>query len=209
MNHNTKIPVTVPGIALTTTEIILISKTINIEPATLKAVQTVETGGRGGFVAPQKPTILFEGHIFWKMLVQQGINPHTHIKGNENILYPKWDHTKYIGGIREYERLQQACRIHKEAAYNSASWGMFQIMGFNHLKCGIAGIQEFVTLMSESEYSQLKLTASYLKNSHLLPHLRNHDWDRFALAYNGAGYAQNHYAEKLKEAYRKAAGTFK
>ena len=63
--------------------------------------------------------------------------------------------------------------------------------------------------MSESEYSQLKLTATYLKNSNLLPHLRNHDWNRFALAYNGAGYAQNHYAEKLKEAYRKATETFK
>ncbi len=201
MNTNTKAPVTVPGIALTTTEIILIAKSTNIEPAALKAVQTVETGGRGGFIAPQKPTILFEGHIFWKMLIQQGINPHTHIKGNENILYPKWDRTKYKGGLAEYSRLEQACRISVEAAYKAASWGMFQVMGFNCLQCGVKSIYEFVRLMGESEYRQLKLTVSYLKATNIIGHLRRLDWKQFARAYNGPEYAANHYAEKLEKAY--------
>ena len=41
---------------------------LGVEMAVVKAVQTVETGGRGGFVAPGRPAILFEGHIFWREL---------------------------------------------------------------------------------------------------------------------------------------------
>ena len=36
---------------------------LGIEVAVLKAIQAVEAGGRGGFVAPGRPVILFEGHI--------------------------------------------------------------------------------------------------------------------------------------------------
>lgn len=45
-----------------------ISQMLACESAALKAVQQVETGGKGGFVAPGKPAILFEGHIFWSQL---------------------------------------------------------------------------------------------------------------------------------------------
>ena len=37
--------------------------TLDVEVATVKAVQEVETGGRGGFFEIDKPAILFEGHI--------------------------------------------------------------------------------------------------------------------------------------------------
>ena len=40
---------------------------LGIEVAVVKAVQAVETGGHGGFVAPGRPMILFEGHIFWRV----------------------------------------------------------------------------------------------------------------------------------------------
>ena len=46
-----------------------------VEVAAVKAVQEVETGGRGGFFAPGKPAILFEGHIFWKRIEKLNFNP--------------------------------------------------------------------------------------------------------------------------------------
>lgn len=42
----------------------LVAWLLNCELAVLKAVQRVETGGKGGLFTPGKTTILFEGHIF-------------------------------------------------------------------------------------------------------------------------------------------------
>lgn len=56
------------------------------------------------------------------------------------------------GGIREYERLEQARKINRETVDASASCGMFQIMGFNYAACGEVNIESFMQSMCESEY---------------------------------------------------------
>lgn len=177
---------------------------LGCEPAALKAVQQVETGGRGGFFSPGRPAILFEGHIFWTQLKKRGSNPEDYVKGNENILYPKWEKGHYKGGIGEYDRLEQARKINREAADASASWGMFQIMGFNYAACGEESIESFVRSMCESEFKQLLLTANFIKkNSQMLQALQARDWAVFAKCYNGPAYAQNRYDVKLEAAYQK------
>lgn len=60
------------------------------------------------------------------------------------FLYPKWEKGHYKGGMGEYDRLEQARKIHPEAADSSASWGMFQIMGFNYAACGKKSVESFV-----------------------------------------------------------------
>ena len=92
-----------------------ISQMLNCEPAALKAVQQVEIDGRAGFFAPGKPTILFEGHIFWNQLRRKGLNPENYVKGNETILYSRWTKIYYRGGLSEYVRLKQARKIDREA----------------------------------------------------------------------------------------------
>lgn len=114
------------GEHLSEEEFSLVAKLLDVETAALKAVQEVETGRRGDFFAPGKPAILFEGHIFWSQLKKQGIDPSLIVKGNEDILYPKWEKGHYKGGLREYERLEKARAIHREAADASASWGSFK-----------------------------------------------------------------------------------
>lgn len=61
------------------------AEALNVEVATVKAVQEVETGGRGGFFAPDRPSILFEGHIFWSQLKKKGENPEDYLEGNEEF----------------------------------------------------------------------------------------------------------------------------
>lgn len=181
-----------------------VAELLGCEPAALKAVQQVETGGRGGFFSPGRPAILFEGHIFWTQLKKRGSNPEDYVKGNENILYPKWEKGHYKGGIGEYDRLEQARKINREAADASASWGMFQIMGFNYAACGEESIESFVRSMCESEFKQLLLTANFIKkNSQMLQALQARDWAVFAKCYNGQAYAQNRYDVKLEAAYQK------
>ena len=181
-----------------------VAELLGCEPAALKAVQQVETGGRGGFFSPGRPAILFEGHTFWTQVKKRGSNPEDYVKGNENILYPKWEKGHYKGGIGEYDRLEQARKINREAADASASWGMFQIMGFNYAACGEESIESFVRSMCESEFKQLLLTANFIKkNSQMLQALQARDWAVFAKCYNGPAYAQNRYDVKLEAAYQK------
>lgn len=189
--------------SLTERDFELVAKLLDCETAALKAVQQVETGGRGGFFAPGKPAILFEGHIFWSQLKKKGIDPESHVAGNERILYPKWEKGHYKGGIGEYDRLEQARKIDRDAADASASWGMFQIMGFNHAACGENSVRSFVDAMCESELKQLLLSGRFIRQAGMLPALQAKDWAEFAKRYNGPAYAQNNYDKKLAEAYKK------
>ncbi|EYE45981.1 N-acetylmuramidase family protein, partial [Bacteroides fragilis] len=176
---------------------------LGIEVAVVKAVQAVETGGHGGFVAPGRPMILFEGHIFWRELKKRGLDPERYVAGNENILYPKWEKGHYYGGMKEDERLEKAREIHKEAADASTSWGMFQVMGFNYAMCGYGSVEEMVKDMCVGEDKQLEAFARFVKLAKLHSYLEQKDWVGFARRYNGPGYARNQYDKKLEGAYRK------
>ena len=176
---------------------------LGIEVATIKAVQEVETGNRGGFVAPNRPAILFEGHIFWNQLKKKGLNPENYVKGNEDILFPKWEPQYYKNAMEEYARLEKARTIHEEAAICSASWGLFQIMGFNYAACGCRTAQEFVEEMSLNEGRQLDLFTTFLKTNGWAKFLRTLNWAEFARHYNGPQYTKNKYDEKLLKAYMK------
>ena len=107
---------------------------LNVEVAVLKAIKTVESGGKA--MQNGIPTMLFEGHIFWKQLEARKINPQKYVKGNENILYKTWTKKYYTGRNNgEYARLQKAIKINEDAAYESASYGMFNRMENNYKVC--------------------------------------------------------------------------
>lgn len=190
-------------------DLIDFSNLYNVDLAAIKAVNQVESSGKG-FLLSGKPKILFEGHIFWKELEARGINPNNLVSGNEDILYPKWTKNFYQGGEGEYTRLQKAISIipmshGPEAAYASASWGCFQIMGFHATKLGYTSITEFVEKMHISEREHLIALGRFLEvhSANLITLLQQKNWDRFAYYYNGAGYKSNKYDEKLASAYRK------
>ena len=175
----------------------------DLEVAVIKAVREVESGQYGAFIAEGYPPILFEGHVFWKQLENEGLYPNNYIKGNEGIIYPKWTKQYYLGGMKEYDRLDKAMKINKIAALKSTSWGMFQIMGFNYKSCGCKSVDEFVTKMKQSEKAQLDMFVQFIVNNKLDKYLREKDWKGFAAKYNGPGYAENQYDIKLERAYNK------
>lgn len=179
------------------------SKTLRVEIAAIKAVHEVESGGRNGFLKDGRPIILFEGHIFWNQLRKRGINPEIYQNNNSDILFPKWNRNSYKGGAAEYERLKKAMIIHKEAALCSASWGMFQIMGFNYQLCGYKSVAEYVEAIRENQNNHLMSFVNFLKNTNLSVYLQRLDWEAFASKYNGPGYKQNQYDNKLLIAYNK------
>ena len=176
---------------------------LGLEPALLKAVQLVEAAGRDGFLADGRPQILFEGHIMYKEVHKKFPDRDLAYlcKRYSTIFFPKWDKSKYLGGVHEYKRLELAKEIDEECALKSASWGMFQIMGFNHHLCGCKDVFEFVHKMSESHEKQLELMYYFMNNSGCLSNLKEKDWAGFSRKYNGPGYAQKAYDQKLRNAY--------
>lgn len=165
--------------------------------AAIKAVAEVESSG-GGFVDGGKPKILFEPHLFWKELRKVGITPIV-----SDICYPTWGTKPYGKVSQQHARMEKAALIHRDAALKSASWGLFQICGFNHKACGCVTLQDFVNKMYQSEDAHLELFVNYIESSHLDDELINLDFKAFARAYNGPAYYKNAYDKKLLAAYNK------
>lgn len=176
---------------------------IGVEVAALKAVVEVECSSRGGFLADGRPRILFEGHIFWRRLALHGFSPEELAAEYPDIIYPRWERTHYRGGTGEWERFGRAESISRTAAIESASWGMFQIMGFHWSTCGCESAEEFATLMSRSEADQMRFGVRFLQKSGLAVWLKRKDWITFAKRYNGSGYKVNRYDTRLAAAYER------
>ncbi len=181
---------------------------LNCEEAAVRAVYEVESQG-AGFLG-LKPKILFEGHVFWRLLQDAGKDPRGLQAANADILYPKWTNVFYKGGLREYERLERARVIDEACALQSASWGLFQIMGENWGNLGYPSINDFKDKMYLHEREHLFAFCRFVqwKSVHgktLVEWLRAKDWANFAFGYNGSGYAANAYDRKLAAAHAKHA----
>jgi len=186
---------------LTFSQINNFAEALEIEPAAMRAVIEVESSG-GGFLPDGRPKVLFEGHIFWSLIEAKGLKPRKLCKGNEDILYPRWTKKHYKGGTAEHDRLERAKSIHKEAALSSASWGMFQVMGFNYYVTDYRNVTDFAAAQYLSELEHLKAFIGFVKTKDLLAHLRRRDWAKFARGYNGKSYKKNRYDERLETAYQ-------
>ena len=174
---------------------------LDCEPEMLKAFVKVESSG-SGFLASGRPVILFESYQFFKNLKSKGIDPYKYMKGNEDIITDKWI-KNYNGGEKEWQKLEKAAKINKEAAYISASWGLLQIMGSNYKATGEKGITGFVSKMSKDEFSQLELGVEFIKSKGIVPLMISKDFNGMARIYNGPSYAKNGYGLKLKAEYYK------
>ena len=175
-----------------------------LEQALVRAVIAVESRGRG-FLRSGRPRILFEGHVFWRKLKLAGLDPERIAPTlPQGILYPKWTHEWYLGGEKEYDRLNEAIDVDYDAALKSASWGLFQIMGFNHKSAGFDDVQAFVSAMRHGgELAHLEAFLGFITAEGMIDDLRRHRWSRFARRYNGPGYKRNGYHKKLAQAYKR------
>jgi len=163
----------------------------------IKAVCEVEAP-RGGFLDDGvTPVILFEAHHFSRLTGHQYDATHASISSRT------WNRTLYAGGMREHRRLADAAALNREAALQSASWGRFQIMGYNWTLTGHKSLQEFINDMYRDEGAHLDAFVGFVKNSGLAPALQAHNWMDFAKGFNGAGFAANKYDQKLAAAYLK------
>lgn len=190
---------TQPASNLTETDLAAAARRLGIELAAMRAICDVESNGKG-FLADGRPVILFERHIMYRQLVARGVNPKFWVLHRPDLVNRQPG--GYKGGVAEYDRLNGALGINAEAAIESCSWGLFQIMGMHWRSLGYASPDAWRQAMGQSAAAQLDAFVRFLlKNPAMVYALRERRFADFARRYNGPNYAQNQYDLKLATAY--------
>jgi hypothetical protein len=184
---------------LTKADIVTAARGLGVEPAAVKAVTDVEAGGNG-FFADGRPKILFENYWFWKLTGGR-------YGSCKDVSCDHWDRSFYIGGPAEYNRLGAAYALDATAALQSASWGAFQIMGFNYQTVGYPTIEAFIGDMKCGSAGHMRGFLGFVRANGLVQKLKDKDWAGFAYRYNGAGYKANNYDGKMATAYANAVAS--
>jgi hypothetical protein len=169
---------------------------LGCHPAYVLALAEVEAQGAGfdgGF-----PKILFEPHVFCRLT-------NGRFNGNHPaISYTKWGTRPYPKRTPDrYTQLLEAVGLDVHAGFSSASYGKFQLMGFNHHACGYDNPWAMAFAMAFDEPTQLKAFEGFIRHAGLLRSLQNGNWIAVAKGYNGSAYAAHAYDKRLAQAARK------
>jgi hypothetical protein len=175
-------------------DIARIGREIGVGEDEVRAVMDVEAAA-SGFDAAGRPAMLFEPHRFYRHLSGWRRTRAVRL----GLAYPSWGERPYPRD--SYPRLEAAMAIDEDAALRSASWGLGQIMGSNHLAAGYPSAKAMATAFCESEAAQLAATIRFIKAQGLDDELRSHNWSAFARGYNGPGYARHGYHRRLAARY--------
>lgn len=168
---------------LTRQQIEVAARIAGYDPIAVRAVLAIETSGRGFDAKTGKIILQFEPHWFkryTKHVIKNGVEGQT----------PEW------------LAFNKAFKLNPTAAMLSTSWGLGQIMGFNHRNIGYATVNEMLDAFKESEANQLQGMLRFIKSKRALHKaMLDKDWRTFSYYYNGQAYAVHGYHIKLAAAY--------
>jgi hypothetical protein len=190
----------------TATEIEKAAREFGLEPAALLAIAEIESAGQvsAKIDGRNEPLIRFEGHYFDRRLSgakqdkarAAGLAaPTAGTVANPRAQAARW------------QMLEQAAEIDHQAAYESTSWGLGQVMGAHWQWLGFDNVDALVSEARSGAAGQARLMARYIDKADLAEALNGHDWESVGHGYNGPGFRKNGYHLKLADAYnRQIAG---
>ena len=186
--------------AITPADIQAAADKLGVTPAHIRMVRAVESGGKS-FDDKGRPVILYEPHVFHKRTGGEW--------SPSDFSYAAWGARPYPKGYDgRWAQMEQAAAHNEVAALESASWGLFQIMGYHWRALGYASVQEFAKAMTKSEAGHLDAMVRFIVANGLTGALRKCKTGEpetcrdFARGYNGGGYARNNYHAKLAAALK-------
>jgi hypothetical protein len=150
------------------------------DAAYIWTIVEVETAGvtQGfGFRSDRQPHILFERHKFREFTSGPYDDEAPDISGPAGT---------YGSLSTQYARLEKAlspCEregLGMGPALKSASWGMGQVMGFNHEDAGFTSAAEMVEAMKNGEDARVAAMAGFFIGNGLTDALDRKDWATFA-----------------------------
>jgi len=166
---------------------------MGVHAAEVLTVLAVETKGCG-FISDRRPQILYERHIFHRL---------TNGQFDDGDVSDPSPGGYGPAGAHQYDRLAAAIALNRNAALQSASWGVGQIMGENFQSAGFSDVESMVAAMMQGEDQQLTAMGNFLVKGKLNGPLGAHDWTKFARGYNGPNFAINQYDRKLSGEFQK------
>lgn len=182
-----------------------IAANMRVEAAILLAIAEVESAGRTFAVVDgrEEPLIRFEGHYFDRRLTgaarararAEGLaSPRAGAVANPASQAARW------------RLLGRAMKINKNAALESTSWGLGQVMGAHWKALGFSSVQGMVTTARAGVVGQISLMALYIEKFGLVDELRRKDFTAFTRGYNGPGGIKAGYHRRMAKAYERLSG---
>ncbi|WP_144377962.1 N-acetylmuramidase domain-containing protein [Mesorhizobium amorphae] len=177
------------------------AREFGLEPKALLAIAEVESAGQvfARIDGRNEPLIRFEGHYFDRRLADdrqetaRAVGLASPVAGA--IANPRSQAARWLF-------IERAAQIDRQAAYESTSWGLGQVMGAHWQWLGFDTVDGLVEEARSGAIGQARLMARYIDKSGLTTALNAHDWEAVGHGYNGPGFAKNGYHLKLAEAYR-------
>jgi len=153
-----------------------ISKKFGFDTAVMLAFIAVETGGKG-FNHDGKIMIQFEPHWFKKKAPYAPSG--------------KWSLNKVEVQSKEWPAFNDAFVKNKDAAMESTSIGLGQIMGFHFRRLGFKTVGDMWNHAKKSLENQIWQIAKFIDTDSALKNaIKNKDWLTIAKIYNGAGFME-------------------
>lgn len=162
-----------------------------IELPSLEAVIAVESGGQGFDRSTGNIIIQFEPKWFKRKspYIPSGL----------------WSQNGVERQAAEWKAFNDAFKKDSNAAMESTSVGLMQVMGFHYKLLGFKSVGEMWDYAKKSEYNQLRLGLLFIKsNIKMFNALLKNDFATFAYYYNGSQYRKFNYDVRLIEAYKLA-----
>lgn len=185
-------------------EIAAAARAAGFEPAALLAIAEIESGGRifARIGSRSEPLIRFEGHYFDRRLAGADRKRARAL----GLAHPKAGAVRNPTSQRDrWALLKRAAQISREAAYESCSWGLGQVMGAHWAWLGYGSVDALVAEARHSAAGQLRLMIRYIEKAGLSGAIRTRDWTAFARGYNGPAYARHRYHTRIAKAYGRYA----
>jgi len=176
----------------------------------LMAVIKVESGGIG-FAADGKIIIQHEPSWFirkatkeyseYLQLKKAGLDKNFHLTSEQSKKLSLWVSVLsngVSGQSKEWEAFNSAFALNPNAAMESTSIGLMQVMGFHWKLLGFKSVGEMWDYAKVSERNQLDIAIRFIKSNKKLDNaLKQGDAATFAYYYNGSGYKQFKYDTRL------------
>lgn len=192
---------------------------LGLDPRVVRAVMQAESGQRP-FGPDGRVVLRFEPHVFARLTAQKALGLSKRptaaqvAAAGKVVLNPGMAHindgrSRTGGQAAEWETFNRALALDSDAAIQSTSFGLGQIMGFNYRLAGYSSpramYEAFASSGTEQVMGMLRMIASV---STQLNALRNKDYPTFVASYNGAavGTPKNlGYVNRMQAAYAKLA----
>lgn len=180
------------GMKLTSAQVADLACKNGYEYGALNALRLVESAGEGYDPKTGKIKIQFEPRWFKRKKTDWQ-------KDTKNVV---WQANKVEGQAKEWQAFNSAFASDPNAAMESTSIGLMQVMGFHYKTLGFKTVGEMWDFAKESEANQLELAIRFIKSIPALDKaLKEKNWPVVAYYYNGEGYREFNYDTRLDAAY--------